>query len=54
MLQSARRVFAAVTVPRLPVKALLAVTTLGSFIWLLAQDLVHPFAVYLLQLYLAF
>lgn len=53
MLESARK-HVAVAVPRLPVKALLSVTTLASFTWLLAQDLIHPLVVYLLQLYLAF
>ena len=32
----------------------LAIATLGSFSWLLAQDQIHPLVVYLLQLYLAF
>ena len=51
MLESIRRV---VTVPEIPVKALLSVGTLISFVWLLGQDLIHPLAIYLLQLYLAF
>jgi len=53
MLESARKVIA-VAVPQLPVKVLLSVGTLVSFGWLLTEDLIHPFAVYLLQLYLAF
>lgn len=53
MLQSARK-YVAVTVPRLPGKVLFSVSAVTSFVWLLTQDLVHPLAVYLLQLYLAF
>lgn len=40
--------------PRLRVDLLLAVATVSSFTWLLVADLVHPLAVYLLQLYLSF
>ena len=53
MLDSARK-FVAVAAPQVPVKALLSVASVGSFAWLLAQDRIHPFVVYLLQLYLAF
>ena len=35
-------------------KAVLSTGTIGSFAWLLAQDMINPFVVYLLQLYLAF
>lgn len=51
MLESVRK---SLEVPRVPVKAIWSVTTLGSFLWLLAQDMVHPMVVYLLQLYLTF
>lgn len=40
--------------PRLRVDVLLGAATLSSFVWLLVNDLLHPFAVYLLQLYLSF
>lgn len=43
-----------VAVPGIPVKVVLSVGTLASFAWLLGQDLIHPLAIYLLQLYLAF
>jgi hypothetical protein len=52
MLESVRKVV--VAVPRIPARALLAVTTVGSFAWLLGQDLINPLVIYLLQLYLAF
>ena len=41
-------------VPRLRIDYLLAAATTVSFGWLLLQDALHPFAVYLLQLYLSF
>jgi hypothetical protein len=41
-------------VPQVPVRLLLSVGTLGSFLWLLTQDLIDPLAVFALQLYLAF
>lgn len=40
--------------PRIPVQFLVSVGTLSSFAWLLLTDSVHPFFVYLLQLYLTF
>lgn len=40
--------------PRLRIDALLAAVTASGFAWLLLNDLLHPFAVYLLQLYLSF
>lgn len=53
MLESARKAIA-IRVPGLPMKAAMSVGTIASFTWLLTQDLVHPFVIYLLQLYLAF
>jgi hypothetical protein len=43
-----------VALPRPRLDVVLAVATTLSFGWLLLQDLVHPLAVYLLQLYLTF
>lgn len=40
--------------PRLRIDVLLVAATLSSFGWLLINDLLHPFGVYLLQLYLSF
>ncbi len=37
-----------------PVDALIGLGTVVSFVWLLAQDRIHPLAIYLLQLYLSF
>ena len=51
MLETIRRT---VELPRLRLDVVLAVATTFSFGWLLLRDLVHPFAVYLLQLYLSF
>lgn len=51
MLETLRR---QVALPRLRLDVVLAAATTFSFAWLLLRDLVHPFAVYLLQLYLAF
>ena len=51
MLETIRRT---VELPRLRLDVTLAVATTFSFGWLLGRDLVHPFAVYLLQLYLNF
>lgn len=42
------------TVPHVPVRALASTGVLGGFVWLLAQDLIHPLVVYLLELYLTF
>ena len=50
MIQSLRRTLAL----RIPTEPLLAAGTLAGFGWLLLQDRIHPLAVYLLQLYLAF
>ena len=43
-----------VELPRLRLDVALAAATTFSFGWLLLGDLVHPFAVFLLQLYLSF
>ena len=51
MLETIRR---HVEIPRLRLDVVLAVATTFSFGWLLLRDLVHPVAVYLLQLYLSF
>ena len=40
--------------PRFSIEAFAVVGTLSTFGWLLAQDLVQPIAVYLLEIYLAF
>ena len=46
------------TVPFLPTRAMIQVMAsagvIGSFVWLLANDLIHPLVVYLLELYLTF
>lgn len=38
----------------LPADRLVALGAIGSFFWLLANDKIHPLAVYLLQAYLSF
>lgn len=40
--------------PRLPARAAASAGVVGSFVWLLAHDLIHPLVVYLLELYLTF
>lgn len=42
------------SIPQIPVRALSSAGVIGSFVWLLANDLIHPVAVYLLELYLTF
>ncbi len=46
------------TVPYLPARSLIRVMAsagvVGSFVWLLANDLIHPLVVFLLELYLTF
>jgi len=49
MLQAAVKEFAAI---RVPLDRLIGVGVVVSFLWLLFQDRIHPFVVYLLQLYL--
>jgi hypothetical protein len=51
MLETIRR---SIELPRLRLDVVLAAVTTLSFGWLLLRDLVHPFAVLLLQLYLSF
>jgi len=51
MLETVRRSLA---LPRLRVDVALTAVTTASFGWLLVTDHLRPFAVYLLQLYLAF
>lgn len=41
-------------IPRLPVHVVASAGVVGSFVWLLAHDLVHPLVVYLLELFLTF
>ena len=40
--------------PRVPVQVLFSAGTLMSFAWLLLQNRIHPFVIYLLQVYLTF
>lgn len=40
--------------PQIPVRPLAAVGVVGSFVWLLAHDLIHPVVVVLVELYLTF
>lgn len=51
MLESVRK---SIEIPQVPVRALGGVGAVGSFLWLVSQDLVHPLAIYLLEIYLAF
>ena len=52
MFQTTRKTLA---IPRaVPVQPLVTGATVLSFGWLLANDLIHPVVVYLLQLYLSF
>ncbi len=51
MLDSVRKL---VAVPVISSEAVLSVGVLATFAWLLAHDLVHPIAVFFLQLYLTF
>lgn len=41
-------------IPRFPVRVAASAGVVGSFVWLLAHDLVHPLAVYLLEIFLTF
>ncbi|MEM9555486.1 MAG: hypothetical protein AAGC60_14615 [Acidobacteriota bacterium] len=52
MLNSARN--RVETLPQVPVQALLSAGTLFGFAWLLLQNKIHPFVIYLLQVYLTF
>ena len=51
MLESIRRVS---TFPRLSSFYVLAPGIVATFLWLLANDQIHPFAIYVAQLYLLF
>jgi hypothetical protein len=51
MLDSVRRF---VDVPSVSLKAVFAVGTSVSFVWLLAHDLIHPLVIYALEFYLVF
>lgn len=51
MLDSVRK---SVAIPQIPARVFMSVGVLAAFTWLLAHDLLHPMAIYLLQLYLAF
>jgi hypothetical protein len=42
------------SVPRFPLRVAASAGVLGSFVWLLGHDLIHPLVVYLLELYLTF
>ncbi|MEM9292633.1 MAG: hypothetical protein AAGD01_13205 [Acidobacteriota bacterium] len=39
---------------RIPEQALITTASLTAFGWLLANDLIHPVAIFFLQLYLTF
>lgn len=41
-------------VPRISAQAALSAATLTSFVWLLAQNRIHPIMVFLLEIYLTF
>jgi len=51
MLESIRRVG---TFPRLSRAYVLSAGVVVTFFWLLANDQIHPFAIYLAQLYMLF
>ena len=51
MLESIRR---AVVVPSLSLELVASAATAFAFFWLLAQGMIQPIAVYLLELYLTF
>ena len=51
MLESIRRVG---TFPRLSSVYVLSAGIVATFLWLLANDQIHPFAIYVAQLYLLF
>ena len=55
MLQSIRKVVALPQVRiQVPVEALVSVSSVLAFGWLLANDLIQPIVIYLLELYLTF
>lgn len=51
MLESIRR---ALTVPRVSAVPVLSAGVILSFLWLLTDGLIHPFVIYLAQIYLMF
>jgi hypothetical protein len=51
MLESIRRV---VQIPRISSTQVFSVSVVLAFFWLLAHDFVHPFAIYLAQIFLIF
>lgn len=51
MIQAIRKV---ISLPQLPVQAIITGLTVSAFVWLLAQGAIQPLAIYLLQLYLSF
>ena len=51
MLDSLRKT---VVLPQVPVRVWMPAVSLTAFGWLLAQDLIHPVVIFLIQLYLAF
>ncbi len=42
------------TLLHLPIDRIVAVVTVGGFLWLLLDDRIHPLAICLLQAYLSF
>ena len=51
MLEAIRK---AISLPQVPVQAVVTGLTVSAFVWLLAQGAIQPLAIYLLQLYLSF
>lgn len=51
MLESVRK---AIPIPEFSVSAVASVSVVGAFLALLAEGQIHPFAIYLLKIYLAF
>ncbi len=51
MLESIRR---HAVIPLVPIRWVLSIGTVLSFGWLMANDLINPIVLYLMQLYLAF
>jgi hypothetical protein len=54
MLQSIARQLTVLHLPVAHADRVFALGAVGSFVWLLLNDKVHPLAVYLLQAYLSF
>ena len=51
MLESIRRV---IEFPRVSIALVLSVGVALTFVWLLVHDQIHPFTIYLAQIYLMF